>query len=477
MPHRNRYGRRSVRVRVLAAMLGLLVLAMLVTGIELTVAQLARVDAAVTEALTTQIVEFRSILEGGDPATGEPWGDAPMAVAAGVERQVPNRFQDVAGLIDGVVTYRPRESEPPQIEDEPALLTAVDGLTEPTSGEVAGSSGPLRWAALPVTVQGDPRDGLLLVAVDVGPQRAAVWQQMRTYATASAITLVVVGLVGWFLAGRLLRPLRDLRDTAERISETDLSQRLDVEGSDEISDLSETFNGMLDRLETAFGDQRRFLDDAGHELRTPLTIVSGHLQVMDVDDPADVVDSRDLVLDEVARMSRLVNDLILLAKAERPDFVQPQPVDIARLVPSALDKARGLADRDWRVQPGPALVVEADPERVTQALLQLAANAVRHTTPGDTVTFGWRRDPGSAVVWVADTGSGFGDQDPDALFERFARGNRPRGEGTGLGLAIVSSIAAAHGGHATARHAGTGGAQVEIHLPLTQVQDAPVEQR
>lgn len=466
-----------MRVQVLAAMLGLLVLAMLVTGIDLTVTQLARVDAAVTDALTTQVVEFRSILEGGDPATGQPWGDAAVAVAAGVQRQVPNRYQDVAGLIDGAVTFRPREDEPPQIQDEPALLAAVDGLSEPSLGEVAGSNGPLRWAALPVTVQGDPRAGLLLAAVDVGPQRAAVWQQLRTYATASAITLVVVGLVGWFLAGRLLRPLRDLRDTAERISETDLSQRLDVEESDEIGELAYTFNGMLDRLETAFDDQRRFLDDAGHELRTPLTIVSGHLQVMDSHDPADVDASRALVLDEVARMSRLVNDLIVLAKSERPDFVQPRPVDLAHLVPGALDKARGLADRDWAVRPGPSLAIDADGERVTQALLQLATNAVRHTTPGDPITFGWYHESGHAVVWVADTGPGFGDQNPDALFERFARGNRPRGEGTGLGLAIVASIAAAHGGHATARHGDGGGAQVEIHLPLTAVQDAPVEPR
>ena len=344
--------------------------------------QLARVDAAVTEALTTQIAEFRGILENVDPATGEPWANVDAAIAAGVARQVPNRYQDVAGLVDGVVVYRPRESEPPQIEDEPALLAAVDGLSEPTLGEVEGNAGPLRWAALPVTVQGDPRAGLLLAAVDVGPQRAAVWEQMRTYATASVITLVVVGLVGWFLAGRLLRPLRDLRDTAERISETDLAQRLTVEGSDEISDLSETFNGMLDRLETAFDDQRRFLDDAGHELRTPLTIVSGHLQVMDSHDPADVDDSRALVLDEVARMSRLVNDLIVLAKSERPDFVQPEQVDLALLVPRALDTARGLADRQWSVHPGPSLLVDADGERVTQALLQLGTNAVRHTTTG-----------------------------------------------------------------------------------------------
>lgn len=456
--------------------MGLLVLAMLVTGIELTVAQLARVDAQIEDTLTTQVAEFRSILE-GDTATGEPWADVDAAIAAGVARQVPNRFQDVAGLVDGAVVYRPRELEPPQIEDEPELLAAVQGLTEPALGEVSGSNGPLRWAALPVTVQGDPRAGLLLVAVDVGPQRGAVWQQMRTYATASVITLAMVGLVGWALAGRLLRPLRELRDTAERIGETDLSQRLVVDGSDEISELSETFNGMLDRLETAFADQRRFVDDAGHELRTPLTIVSGHLQVMDVDDPVDVAGSRDLVLDEVARMSRMVGDLIVLAKSERPDFVKPQLVDLAVLVPRALDKARGLADREWAMVPGPALRVQADPERVTQALLQLATNAVRHTGPDDTVTFGWRAESGAAVVWVADTGVGFGDDDPDALFERFARGNRARGEGSGLGLAIVASIAVAHGGRATARPADGGGAQVEVRLPAAQVQDAPVEQR
>ena len=164
MPSRSRrtYGRRSVRARVLAAMLGLLVLAMTLTGIELTVAQLARVDDAITDALTTQVVEFRSILVDGDPATGEPWSDVPSAVAAGVERQVPNRFQDVAGLVDGVVTYRPRESEPPQIEDEPALLAAVAGISEPASGQVEG-----KWTASVGRASGD------------GPGRLPSWPAAR----------------------------------------------------------------------------------------------------------------------------------------------------------------------------------------------------------------------------------------------------------------------------------------------------------
>ena len=136
---------------------------------------------------------------------------------------------------------------------------------------------------------------------------------------------------------------------------------------------------MLDRLESAFVGQRQFLDDAGHELQTPLTVLRGHLELLDVGDPEEIAETRELLLDEVDRMARLVGELILLAKSDRPDFVTPRPVDLTALTVDTLAKARGLGDRTWTLDETASVTVPVDEQRLTQALLQLCDNAVKHT--------------------------------------------------------------------------------------------------
>ncbi|MGQ0842530.1 MAG: sensor histidine kinase [Sporichthyaceae bacterium] len=257
---------------------------------------------------------------------------------------------------------------------------------------------------------------------------------------------MAVGLGAWSVSGRLLRPLRDLRVTADQIGHSDLTRRIEADGHDDISDLARTFNAMLDRLEGAFAGQRCFLDDAGHELRTPLTIVRGHLELMVPGDLEDVSATRDLVLDELDRMGRLVDDLVVLARAGRPDFLRPQPVDLSVLVEEVLHKARGLADRNWVCDGRADAEVPADPQRLTQALLQLASNAVAHTEPGTTIAIGSSASAGRASLWVRDEGTGVAPADSERIFDRFERGERAGPHGAGLGLSIVRAIAAAHGG-------------------------------
>ncbi|MEJ2579258.1 MAG: HAMP domain-containing sensor histidine kinase, partial [Kineosporiaceae bacterium] len=219
--------------------------------------------------------------------------------------------------------------------------------------------------------------------------------------------LGVVGLIGWLVAGRLLRPLRLLRDAAEHISHTDLSLRIPVSGHDDVNELTRTVNAMLDRLQAAFETQQTFLDDAGHELRTPLTIVQGHLEVLDTGDPTEVAETRTLVLDELDRMRRLVDDLTVLAKSRRPGFLRPAPVDLDRLLDGIAGKAAALGPRHWQVDARPGVPAVADPQRLTQALLQLADNAVRHTGPGDEIGLGAELDAsGGLRLWVRDTGTG-----------------------------------------------------------------------
>jgi signal transduction histidine kinase len=235
---------------------------------------------------------------------------------------------------------------------------------------------------------------------------------------------------------------------------------------------------MLDRLEAAFVGQRRFLDDAGHELKTPLTVLRGHLEVLDTGSPEDVAETKDLLLDEVDRMSRLVNDLILLATSDRPDFLRPRAIDLADLTEQLLAKARGLGDREWALDALGEGLLTVDEQRITQAVLQLAHNAVKHTGPGGVVAIGSAYDEAGARLWVRDTGPGVAAADREVIFERFGRGTvRGDDEGFGLGLSIVRAIAHAHGGSVSVEDADPRGARFVISLPRAgdPVRPAPRE--
>jgi signal transduction histidine kinase len=233
---------------------------------------------------------------------------------------------------------------------------------------------------------------------------------------------------------------------------------------------------MLSRLERAFVGQRQFLDDAGHELKTPLTVLRGHLELLDEGNPAEVAETRALLLDEIDRMSRLVGDLILLAKSDRPDFITVAPQDVEQLTRTLLSKARGLAERDWQLDEVATGTAVVDEQRVTQAVLQLAENAVKHTDEGATVALGTRHEGGTLQLWVRDTGPGVPAADREHIFERFGRSDvRPDAEGFGLGLSIVRAIARAHDGEVHLADPGPGqrGARFVITVPARGEQPWP----
>ena len=301
---------------------------------------------------------------------------------------------------------------------------------------------------------------------------------MRTYTLVALLSLGLITTIAAFQSGRLLAPLRVLEETARDITATDLSRRIPEQGNDDITALTRTINSMLERLDSGFTDQRQFLDDAGHELRTPLTVLRGHLELLDPDDPDEVRETRDLLLSESDRMSRLVGDLIVLAKTRRPDFLTPEPVDVAALTPTLLATARGLGDRDWQLDRVAEGTVTLDEQRITQAVLQLADNAVKHTDPGDTVAIGSSLTGGTLRLWVRDTGPGVPEHHRDTIFERFGRGDvRSGDEGFGLGLSIVRAIAEAHRGTVTVGDARPGherpGARFELVLPAPSEETSP----
>jgi two-component system, OmpR family, sensor kinase len=223
---------------------------------------------------------------------------------------------------------------------------------------------------------------------------------------------------------------------------------------------------MLTRIESAFVSQRQLLDDAGHELRTPLTVMRGHLELMDPRHPEEVSETQELLVDEVDRMSRLVEDLVLLSKSQRPDFLNRAEVDLNTLTKHLLSKARALGDRAWQLGPCADGHLIGDEQRLTQAVLQLAHNAVKHTDPAETIQIGSRITPQAAELWVSDHGEGVPLFERNKIFERFSRSSvRPDDDGTGLGLSIVRAIAEAHGGEVLLEDVLPRGSRFTIVIP------------
>jgi len=458
----------SARARVLVGALVLLAATIAVSILVDRAVLLARLDDRVDDELTQEVDEFRRLVGGIDPATGQPFGSDVTAIFdTFLDRNVPGEDEVFLALVDGAPYARSADAPFP-IEELDVLVAVWAGAGAPLLRTDDTPGGTLRSLAVPVvTSEGQPR-GTFVVARFPAGERAEVDDAVRVAAVVGAAAFVVASLAAWGIAGRVLAPLRNLAEAAAAIDESDLSRRIDVRGSGELAELSHRFNSMLDRVEGAFAAQRSFLDDAGHELRTPITVLRGHIELVEGGDPLPV-ETRDLLLDEIDRMSRIVEDLVTMAKSERPDFVTTAPVDVIDLTHDVLDKARALGARQWRAEARAVVVAELDRQRIVQAWMNLARNAAQHTVEGDTITiFSCDRDD-MLEIGVADSGEGVAGTDRERVFERFARGasaRRTDGDGAGLGLAIVAAIAAAHGGSVRLDDTSGGGATFTIRLPL-----------
>lgn len=436
--------------------------------------QLRQVDRDIQGALERTYAELVTLAETGvDPETGESFQETGRLLYTMMSREVPAPYEGMVAFARDDLRYRTQDigvplAQDPEFVDAVADTWTADGVVFDT---IRTAQREYRYAGIPVQV-GDSTPGSIVLAFDRGALRSAVGDTFRTYAIVAVASLALLAVVAWVLSGRLLRPLRTLLETAGQISDTDLSRRIPVDGDDDLSELARTFNDMLDRLDTAFRSQRRLLDDAGHELRTPITIVRGHLELMDPADPQDAADTRELALRELDRMHRLADDLVLLAKSEAPDFVRKEPTDLAPLLDNVLDQARQLGRRYWRLTERVEAVVPLDQERVTQALLQLAANAVKFSEEGSTVRLGAALRDGDVALWVEDEGIGIPPDQVDRVFDRFAQVTGPHGRprsGSGLGLSIVAAIAAAHGGRVTVSSQVGRGSRFTLLLPAPGV--------
>jgi signal transduction histidine kinase len=296
---------------------------------------------------------------------------------------------------------------------------------------------------------------------------------------------LLASLAGLAIAGRAMRPVSALTATARKIADTgDPSRHMPApKADDEVGELARTLEQMLRSLdaarterEAAMKKQREFVADASHELRTPLTSILANLELLQASlrepDHGDDQAMIDSALRSSHRMSRLVADLLLLARADAGKSGGHRPCDLAEVAGNAAAEAAPLmGDRELRVENEHPLWLDGNPDELHRMVLNLLDNAARHTPPASTVELRLRAERGDAVIEVADDGPGIAPPLRDQVFDRFVRGDGPAdtatGPGSGLGLAIVGAVAASHGGSATAAESGSGGALFRVRLPLS----------
>lgn len=466
---------RGIRGRVVlgyvALVAGALVLSLLVVRGVL----LVRTDQQIEEQLAQEVEELRKLASGTDPATGEPFGtDAAAIFDVFLSRTVLGDGEVLLTLVDGQ-PYKETLGAPVDLAADPDLVAEWADLREPLRRDVVRNGIEARTLAVPLLGDDGRPVGTFVVIYYPADSLAEVGQAVRIIGGVGLVVLVVAAIVALRLARKVIEPVEELTETAHRINDNDLTARFDAKGDDELAEMGGAFNEMLDRLEAGFRAQRNVLDDVAHELRTPITIVRGHLELLD-DDPADRAATVELCLDELDRMHRYVDELLLVASARRPDFLRPAPVDVGELAETLVAKVGALGDRDWQLIEAPrpgTQFVEADAARLTQAVVSLATNAVQHSEDGSAIELAVHCDEQNLGLSVRDHGVGIDPEVRADMFSRFSRaaGSRAgRPEGTGLGLAIVAAIAEAHGGTVAADDPPGGGARITLTIP-TQLDD------
>ena len=435
----------SARARILGWYVILLALSLLAALLLQRAFLLVRVSHTADEALDQAVAELRQLAGGLNPATGEPFGtDAAAVFDLFLDRNVPFEDEAVVTIVEGRL-YRADEAG--AVLAAPALIDQWLTVDAPLRRQVATPDGSVRYLAVPVQGADGQTHAVFVVAILMAERVTQANETVRLGALVYGSIFLIASALAWFAAGGVLRPLRQLADTARAIGEHSWSARIPVKGNDEIAELGRTFNSMLDRLDSAFAAQRQFVDDAGHELRTPITVIRGHLELMG-EDPDERSATVALVTDELDRMTRIVDDLLVLAKYEQPDFVIAHPLDLGELTRELAMKGATLSERVWTVEEVADVVITADHDRLTQAMMNLMRNAIEHTPLTAELAIGSRLEGPEARIWVQDTGPGIPADEQERIFTRFARGSGGRrpAAGAGLGLAIVRSIAEAHHG-------------------------------
>jgi len=362
---------------------------------------------------------------------------------------------------------------------EAARRNAAEGRSTFESLQLSAGE-PIRLLTMPIH-----HDGRLAQLVQVGTSLRDAEQVLLRY-LETLLVLVPVGVAlatagGAAIAGAALRPIADISRTARRITAEDLSQRIPSRlTGDEIDHLVETLNGMLGRLDDAFAQMRLFAADAAHELRTPLTVLKGGIEVA-LRAPRQAEEYRTVLqssLEEVERLVRLAEDLLLLARTSTDagatlrrghERMELEPV-VLDVLDVGIQLAHGTGVTLRLADCKPAVVV-GHPGDLRRALLNLVENGLKYTPAGGTVELALGRADGCAALLVRDTGPGIAPADAERIFQPFVRLDAARtraSAGSGLGLSIARSIVLAHDGTITVESAPGRGSRFVIRLPLAE---------
>ncbi len=442
---------RGIRARTTAAATAVVVIVLVAVGVALVLTQRATLTNSVAETLHARSDELATVLSTGmlsDPITGQGDSDAVAQIVAGDGHVVAASANLTAAGASPLPAPSGRSTlRRSHLPTDDATYLVLSRRVETSNGEE-------------LTIH---------TAAPLDDVEESVTALLRSLLVAIPLVAAFLGFLIWFLVGRTLRPVEAIRREVADISGANLDRRVpEPETGDEIADLAHTMNEMLDRVEAASVRQQRFVSDASHELRSPLTRMRAEIEV-DLGHPntADLTATHRSVLDETKHLSRLVDDLLTLARSD--DGAVPtrrEPVDLDDIV---LREGRRISD-SGRVAVDlsevSAAQVSGDRDQLTRAVRNLCENAARHTRTSVMLSVGER--DGLATLAVTDDGPGIPEANRSEIFERFTRldeARRTSDGGSGLGLAIAKDIIDRHNGSIELDHDHIDGARFVVRLP------------
>lgn len=458
---------KSARSNILGWILVPVILSMAATYALSSVLLRNNLAVEIDERLNQEAQELYLLAERAiDPVSGRAYTSAKDVLELYIRRSVPDNLETIFVLVNGVVLERSSGPDLPRLDRDLEFINDIKELEEPALANFQSEGELVRFIVIPVS--GTEDGGHLVAAIFSNRELEKVNSTLVQLALLMLLALATATGAGWFVAGRILRPLRQLGEITRKATDGTIEERLTgFNPNQEIGSIALDFNNMLDRTASAFASQRRFIDDAGHELKTPLTIVRGHLDLIKLD-RSETASSISIIEDEVLRMTRIVQDLQTLTKSSQSSFIRTSLVDPGEIVDEVFVKTSAIANRTWIIETKASHAYPIDRQRMVQALLQLVDNAIKHTFEKDSIVIGLRSDTDGIELFVGDSGKGIPEESRAFVQERFARGNwsSEDSEGSGLGLAIVDAIARGHLGEVFIRTSDLGGAEVGIRLNL-----------
>ena len=369
----------------------------------------------------------------------------------------------------------------PEMEEQLDLarLTAQTQGRPEHAASMKGRNGRLFFVmSAPAAVGGSARADTVQIAIDVSQEEALLARYRQRFWLILLGTLLIFPLVGYQIARRGIRPVKEVATTARHISSTNLHERIDAEGyPSELASLAATFNKMLDGLEESFDRISRFSADIAHDLRTPVNNIRGEAEVAlararTVDEYREVLGS---CLEESVRLSELIGDLLFLARTESPlAHLHRESINVGELLSGIREYYEApAAERGVSlstVVPNEPVIAQLDRTLLQRAVGNLVSNALAHTPPGKSVVLGASVEPAAVRIEVSDAGVGIPAEALPRVFDRFFRVDESRSQasgGTGLGLAIVQSIMLLHGGNVEIASQVGQGTQVTLRVPAS----------